>query len=351
MNNTIKAIQTGKNFLALCFANENRLPTFDFKLNTNETFEVKVSVVDTGIITFEPKNNESSNVKSIVISCGVHGNETAPIEIVNDLVKQLLSGAISLKHRVMFVVGNISAIKQNKRYITDNLNNIFCCSFSKKQVSESYEKKRVKVLESAVRDFYSDEVSSNKNRYHYDLHTSIRASDYEWFAIHPYSANAKVDKSQLCFLKSIEVNTVLFANAPANTFSYFSSKEFNALGFTIELGQVKPIGTNKLSEFTPTYKALTELLSEDDIDYGAFHASDYNLFTMNQRIYKQSEHLMFNFSDEVKNFNTFTKGTLLATDGDISYYAQVEGEAILFPNMHVPIGNRALLTVVPITSL
>jgi succinylglutamate desuccinylase len=55
----------------------------------------------------------------------------------------------------------------------------------------------------------------------------------------------------------------------------------------------------------------------------------------------------FPFSDDAENFTGFAKGDLLATDGDTPVYADVEGEAIIFPNASVAIGQRALLTVIP----
>ncbi|MGO2478562.1 MAG: succinylglutamate desuccinylase/aspartoacylase domain-containing protein, partial [Pseudoalteromonas sp.] len=45
----------------------------------------------------------------------------------------------------------------------------------------------------------------------------------------------------------------------------------------------------------------------------------------------------------------FAKGELLATDGDTQYFAEVEGEAIIFPNADVALGQRALLTVIPLS--
>jgi len=58
---------------------------------------------------------------------------------------------------------------------------------------------------------------------------------------------------------------------------------------------------------------------------------------------------MLNFADDVENFISYPVGTVLATDGDIEYRVEQEGEALIFPNAKVAIGQRAMLMVVPTT--
>jgi len=62
---------------------------------------------------------------------------------------------------------------------------------------------------------------------------------------------------------------------------------------------------------------------------------------------KRSADFVLHFADNIPNFTGFKKGTLLATDGDVEYRTLEEGEAIVFPNSNVALGQRALLTVVP----
>ena len=78
-----------------------------------------------------------------------------------------------------------------------------------------------------------------------------------------------------------------------------------------------------------------------------FNASDFELFAVHRTINRTQQDFSFPFSDDAENFTGFAKGELLATDGDTLYYADVEGEAIIFPNAHVALGQRALLTVIP----
>ena len=68
----------------------------------------------------------------------------------------------------------------------------------------------------------------------------------------------------------------------------------------------------------------------------------------------QTFHLLFvcftlHFDDDTPNFSDFKAGTLLASEPGARYEAQQDGEAIVFPNANVAIGQRALLTVIPTT--
>ena len=73
-------LQKTGDFLHLTRSHEIFMAAFDFEVEyAKNSSKAKVSVLDTGIIIFEPLNHLSS--KDIVLSSAVHGNETAPIEM------------------------------------------------------------------------------------------------------------------------------------------------------------------------------------------------------------------------------------------------------------------------------
>ena len=51
---------------------------------------VVVELWDNGVLYFQPQGSDLRN--AILLSVGVHGNETAPIEIIDQLVTDILAG-------------------------------------------------------------------------------------------------------------------------------------------------------------------------------------------------------------------------------------------------------------------
>ncbi|WP_392343669.1 succinylglutamate desuccinylase [Pseudoalteromonas prydzensis] len=338
--NYINELKKTGDFLTLSRANEWHLDDSEFML-ANGT---QVNVHDTGVIEFQPQVHSS---KDIVLSSAIHGNETAPIEICDQLIKQVLLGQLQLAQRVLFIFGNPQSINIGKRFVTENLNRLFNGHHSVDGIAMNDERRRAKKLEDYVSDFFT-RGGANRARCHYDLHTAIRGSKNDKFAVYPFLHGKPWKKSQLQFLLSCGVNTVLMMKSAATTFSYYSSFVHDADTFTVELGQVKPFGENDMSRFAKTRDTLTALISQKEVPYKEFNANDFELFAVHRSINRTAQNFSFPFSDDAENFTGFSKGELLATDGETCYYADVEGEAIIFPNADVALGQRALLTVIPL---
>lgn len=90
--------------------------------------------------------------KAVVLSAGVHGNETAPIELLSHLCTDLFAGRLNLAVRLLLVLGNPYAMRQGKRYVHDDVNRMFCGGYKTLGVSE--ESKRAEVLEQVVTNFF-----------------------------------------------------------------------------------------------------------------------------------------------------------------------------------------------------
>lgn len=326
-------------FLTLSRDNEWHLDAAEFVLDNG----TRVNIHDTGVIEFQPAVKTS---KDVIYSSAVHGNETAPIEICDTLIKQIIKGELILKQRVLFIYGNPQSINIGLRFVEENLNRLFNGHHTVEGVPMNNERNRAAKLEQYVSDFYA-RGEQGSSRSHYDLHTAIRGSKNEKFAVYPFLHGKPWKKSQLQFLLSCGVNTVLMMKSPATTFSYYSSFRHGADSFTVELGQVKPFGQNDMARFEKTKQTLTALISQNEVKYPEFNANDFELFAVHRTINRTQHDFSFPFSDDAENFTGFAKGELLATDGDTAIYADVEGEAIIFPNASVALGQRALLTVIP----
>ncbi len=353
-------------FLHLTRSHELSMVAFNFEVVcANSSAKTKVSVLDTGIIVFEPVNRTSS--KDIVLSSAVHGNETAPIEICNELIKQLILGELHLKHRTLFLFGNPASINIGQRFVEENLNRLFSGGHSQDSLLEkgldkgqgagliNQERHRALLLENTVRDFFVSASEQTRlhngkpiERFHYDLHTAIRGSKNDKFAVYPFRHNKPWVKEQLQFMLACGVNTLLFSNSPTTTFSYFSSNEFGAHAFTVELGKVKPFGENDMTNFAGVRASLKSLISGQALALSKYHKEDFSFFEIDQIIDRQHNDFTLHFSDDVENFTDFPIGTVIATDGSKEIKTKKQGEAIIFPNANVAIGQRALLTVVPV---
>ncbi|CAM3804629.1 succinylglutamate desuccinylase [Rheinheimera salexigens] len=341
----VENVIPGYDFLALSLANPTTLAAQKFTL-ANQT---EVEICDTGIIRFQPA--ETTSVKDIVLSCGIHGNETAPIEICAELVSDVLQGKLILKHRLLVIFGNLPAMLVGKREIDENLNRLFSGHHSLGDGVMNAERHRAKKIEHYVSQFYHATANTNspRQRMLYDLHTAIRGSRFEKFAVYPFLHGKPWHKAQFEFLQACDVTTVLLMQTPASTFSYYASNTHSADSFTIELGKVQPFGQNDMERFSKVRQTLRDLVSLAQLDTQPFIESDFALYQVSRAINKQTEAFQLHFASDVENFTTYALGTLLATDGDIEHRVEQEGEAIIFPNANVAIGQRAMLLVEPTT--
>ncbi|WJG08232.1 succinylglutamate desuccinylase [Aliiglaciecola sp. LCG003] len=301
-----------------------------------------VSIPSAGIIIFTPANPAN---KDIVLSCGVHGNETAPIEICDDLVKSILTGRLCLAQRVMFLFANLPAMDIAERFVEENLNRLFSGAHASNSELANAERLRAKQLEDAVANFF--QTAQGDMRLHYDLHTAIRPSKNDKFAVYPFLHGKPHCKQQLALLSACGVNTILLSENPTTTFSYFSSHSFDAHSFTVELGKVRPFGENDMRQFTAVIDTLGKLISQLELHVAEYDPTKMDIFRVNQVINKHQDDFKLHFADDIPNFTDFKRGTLLASETGTSYFTEYDGEAIVFPNAQVALGQRALLTVVP----
>ena len=111
-------------------------------------------------------------------------------------------------------------MRQGKRYVHDDVNRMFCGGYKNLPVTE--ESKRAGVLEQTVATFFQ-ESSSQAKRYHYDLHTAIRASLLPTFALFPYQTHG-YDADLTASLEAADLDALVYHNAVGKTFTHFTSE-------------------------------------------------------------------------------------------------------------------------------
>lgn len=303
---------------------------------------VRATWLDDGILQLEPSTNDGT-VRSVLVSAGVHGDETAPIELLSFIVRDIASGALPLACRLLIVLGNIDAMRTSCRYVDDDLNRLF--SGKHAQLPQSHEAPRAAALEKAASDFFAHAASDANARWHVDMHTAIRASVFEQFALLPHTGTP-LSRAMFEWLRDARIAAVLLHTAKGNTYSHFTAETCGAQACTLELGKVRPFGQNDLTRFADADHAVRQMVSGGEGDESA---SMPRVFTVIDQITKQSDQLELHVAADVPNFTAFAKGTVLAQDGDYRYTVRHDEERIVFPNPSVKPGLRAGLMVVETT--
>lgn len=289
-----------------------------------------------GILEFIPNTKTKSQ---IVYSCGIHGNETAPIEIVNDLVTKITDQIITCIHHTLFIIGNPKAMNIKKRFTVENLNRLFATDLNAKE--ENYEVTRAKEIIQILDNFYD----SKTDKLHYDLHTAIKPSALKKFAIAPHSPNKEIDLEQLGFLEKSGIDAVVFNTDKATTFSYHSASLYNAKSFTLELGKVMPFGENNRKDFTQIEQTLTEILTGEYKE--STRIEKLKVFEIQVEIIKHDESFKFYFEESLPNFSLFKDGEPISSDKKHSLFAIGNEQRVIFPNAGVKNGERAALIIGP----
>jgi succinylglutamate desuccinylase len=274
---------------------------------------------------------------SVLLSVGVHGDETGPIEMVAHAIEALSRTPDALAVDLMLCVGNIDAIAAGKRFIDADLNRMFRAQ--RGDLAATFEAGRADAIIEATRAFFD---GAGPQRRHLDLHTAIRASRYPTFAIVPQLIADEARAGLIGWLGLAGIEAVIMNPASAGTYSYYTAEHHGAAASTVELGRVGTLGQNDLSQFAAAASALAGLLRGDAGGQGRAPL----VFDTAQSITKLSDAFSMSFGRETENFTPLKKGDVIATDGDTVYTVQHDEEYVVFPNPDVRVGLRAGIMVV-----
>src|SRR5690554_1071925 len=292
-----------------------------------------------------PPDRANSNQEAVIISAGIHGNETAPIEVLNALVSELLNGEWLLACPLLLILGNPPAMVAGERFLDVNLNRLFNGAHNKPEYKRLPEAARAQFLEEMCRQFA---MAHPQALFHYDLHTAIRPSQREKFALYPFVEGRQVPESQCNFLLEAEVDTLLLQHKVGTTFSSFSSSVLNSESFTVELGKVRPFGMNELSRFEGIKKALRRRFCGNPAPAKQSPFDHLTVFEVVHEILNTGKNFRFHVPDDVANFTEYASGTVIWEDDDTCYRVGAIPEAIVFPNRNVPVGQRVGLLIKPL---
>jgi succinylglutamate desuccinylase len=273
---------------------------------------------------------------AVLVSVGVHGDETGPIEMVAYAVESLSREPQALAVDLMLCVGNIDAIAAGKRFIDADLNRMFRAE--RGSLAGTAEAARADAMIAATTAFFD---GAGPVRWHLDLHTAIRASHYPMFAVVPELIADQPRQALVGWLGQAGIGAVIMNPKSAGTYSYYTSEHHGAAGSTVELGRVGTLGQNDLSQFADVSAALGRLLRGEPAAAGI----QPHVFKVAQEIVKLSDDFTMTFGRETQNFTALKHGEVIARDGETVYTVFHDEELVVFPNPDVRVGLRAGLMV------
>jgi succinylglutamate desuccinylase len=311
-------------------------------------YEVKtgsLEVIGRGALLLQPSHKTMKN--GLVISAGVHGNETAPIELLDLLVDDLVHERIAIARPALLLLGHPLAMQKQSRFIEFNMNRLFRGTHQSPPYAGSHDAKRAKELEDYVDEF----ATRFEIEMHLDLHAAIRDSKIERFALKPFvanktiEANNSIDSLSRETLDAFGMEALVYQHKEASTFSSHTACNYGATSFTFELGKVKPFGENDLSQYSNVLDALRAFLSDRPMKS---QGAELKQFKVCHEILIPDESFVLNVDDNLANFTAFPKGHCIWSSDEEKYVVQANEERLIFPNAHVPIGQRAGLMIVEI---
>jgi succinylglutamate desuccinylase len=289
-----------------------------------------------GVLTVTAADRRAAR-PCVLLSVGVHGDETGPIEMVAHAIEALSREPAALAVDLMLCVGNIDAIAAGKRFVDADLNRMF--RKERGDLAGTFEAGRADTLIAATAAFFDD---GGPVRLHLDLHTAIRASRYPKFAIVPDIIEASARQALVGWLGVGGIEAVIMNPASAGTYSWWTAERHGAASSTVELGRIGTLGQNDLSQFAAMAAALHGLLRGEVAREGAAPL----VFDTAQSITKLSDGFRMAFGKDTENFTPLKKGDVIATDGDTVYTVRHDEEFVVFPNPDVRVGLRAGIMVV-----
>ncbi|MCY1263675.1 Succinylglutamate desuccinylase [compost metagenome] len=283
------------------------------------------------------------NGRDLMLSAGIHGNETAPIELLDSLLQRIARGELKPAARLLFLLGNPEAMRRGERYLEQDINRLFC---GRHQEGSGNEALRASELERLAAVFFSRD---GRTRLHYDLHTAIRGSKIEQFALYPFSEGREHSRAELARLRSAGIDAVLLQSKTGITFSSYTYSQLGAEAFTLELGKARPFGQNQVVNLDRLDACLVDLISGAEAELDGTQLDGLQLFAVSREVIKHSDHFRLHLDDKVDNFTELEHGYLLAEDiGGTRWVVEEQGARIIFPNPRVKNGLRAGILVVPV---
>ena len=294
-----------------------------------------IKYYDDGVVAIFP-TTKALQKKAIIISAGIHGDETGPVELVQKLFDSLLNKLV-INCPLMIILGNLEAIRQGKRQIETNLNR--CFDADELKLNSSLEHKRALKIIHAIDNFKKElDAEDISIKMLLDLHSYVYPdyfceyqSDKTQFAIcvkeQPYSLDHKKILSA-CDLGKVITDIDMkgtLVSFIVNKYPHITSMVFE-LGHAHKLGDNNPLDLENISNYI--YAQISEKYNQNR----QISSQQIEKYKFCPPVIKNNETFELNNDICLKNFTKYKKGTVLAYEnGEAIYQVPSDNHTVLFP--------------------
>lgn len=252
-----------------------------------------------GALEVTPAPQHDSGL-DVLLSAGVHGNDVAPIEALDELIHAIARGTLLPRARLLFLFGNPAAIRAGVRYRQQSLNSLFN---GRHELSSGEEAMRACELERLAASFFS--ASAERVGLHYDLYSSGRGSLLEPFALCAAPAGlAEPERQHLAYLG---MAAVLVQGQPGCSFTGYTGERLGAMAYSLEFSREASVQR--------LLRDVARVIETGEVAIDEAGAGALKAFRASQDITPRTEDFRLRLAEGLANFTELARGTLLAVDG------------------------------------
>lgn len=287
--------------------------------------------------------NSPTSRDALIISVGIHGDETAPVEMAYKLMSEIYDG-LKISIPIMISVGNLEALKFGTRAVDVDLNRCFEGNGSE----DLLEHKRASLIIDSINSFTKDlENIGARLTSVLDLHSYVYPNCFKQyqdektqFAI-CVKQQAYSQKHEM-IIKDCRINKVITDVSLKGTLvSYIATTFPDALAMVFELGHAKKFGENNPLDLKNIYDYLKALIcNESIVKSSLLKQQEIEIYKFCDPLIKTCDSFRFNENICLRNFTKYAEGTIIAYENDeIVYKIPSDNYTVLFPWPSRPVGT------------
>tara|TARA_B100000530_G_scaffold266817_1_gene179498 strand:- start:184 stop:1371 length:1188 start_codon:yes stop_codon:yes gene_type:complete len=287
-------------------------------------------------------NYHSNNDKTIIFIGALHGNENSGVLALEKFFQELKNSNINLTGTVIGLIGNINALKNNQRYIEEDMNRMW----TNKKIKSSSNRNNIDRQEMLLLKDLIDKIitlKKKKNITIIDLHNT--SSPNGVFTI----VNNKKEKNLAAFLNIPTINNLL-NRVKGSLAEYYSAENVNSIVF--EGGSIgdpasinnHEVGIWKMLEkrgFIDEKNIPQRIKNNNKIMVEFSKKTKGNYFVKYiHKIKKEDDFIMY---PNMRNFEKIKKGQIIAKNNNLEVASPIDGY-LLMP-LYQKIGNEGFYII------